>query len=132
MPRQLKPCGTNAAWERHQYRGEPVDDACEQAHLAYNRNRGRVIRARNRNAEPCTNCRKPRKAHQGARGWCQACYCRWVKAGRPVDGPPPVRPRNAGRREDYRWLRDTGETVAAAAKRVGITRETARQWEAAA
>jgi ribosomal protein L37AE/L43A len=132
MTRQLKPCGTNAAWERHCYHSEPVDDACEQAHRAYNRDRARDIRARQTDAPPCTSCGKPRKAHQGARGWCQACYCRWAKAGRPTDGPPPVRARNAGRREDYRWLRDIGEPIATAAQRVGITRETAQKWEAAA
>jgi hypothetical protein len=132
MARQLKPCGTNAAWERHRYRGEPVDDACEQAHRDYDRDRGREIRARSTDAPPCTSCGKPRRAHQGARSWCHACYCRWLKAGRPADGPPPVGPRNAGRREDYRWLREIGESLPAAAQRVGVTKETARQWEVAA
>ncbi|MUN41484.1 WhiB family transcriptional regulator [Actinomadura litoris] len=32
MTRQLKPCGTNAAWVRHKRNGEPVDEACAQAH----------------------------------------------------------------------------------------------------
>ena len=31
MPRELKPCGTAAAYRRHVRRGEPVDAACAQA-----------------------------------------------------------------------------------------------------
>lgn len=33
--RELQPCGTNAAWHRHYLHGEPIDDACRDAHLAY-------------------------------------------------------------------------------------------------
>lgn len=29
---RLKPCGTDAAYERHKRRGEPVDEACREAH----------------------------------------------------------------------------------------------------
>jgi DNA-binding transcriptional regulator YiaG len=37
----------------------------------------------------------------------------------------------AGRREDYAWLRDEQHlTVAQAAARLGVTRRTARRWEA--
>jgi len=28
---QLRPCGTPAAYNRHRYRDEPIDDACAQA-----------------------------------------------------------------------------------------------------
>lgn len=31
MPRELKPCGTAAAYRRHVRRGEPVDELCAQA-----------------------------------------------------------------------------------------------------
>lgn len=31
MARELKPCGTRAAYERHRRRGEPIDDACHEA-----------------------------------------------------------------------------------------------------
>lgn len=31
MPRELKPCGTDAAYRRHVRRGEPVDELCAQA-----------------------------------------------------------------------------------------------------
>lgn len=31
MARELKPCGTFAAYLRHKRKGEPVDDACAQA-----------------------------------------------------------------------------------------------------
>lgn len=34
----------------------------------------------------CTAChQRPRKA----RGWCNTCYMRWDRAGRPDTGPPP-------------------------------------------
>lgn len=34
----------------------------------------------------CAACAKrPRRA----RGWCNPCYMRWVRAGRPDEGPPP-------------------------------------------
>lgn len=134
--RRLRPCGTEAAYSRHRYRGEPVDDACEQAHLAYQRDWAAAARARSIDRPPCTGCGGSRKKRQGARGWCQACYCRWIKAGRPAGGPPPREKRRRSvwteRRADYRWLRDGGEPIDAAAKRVGITEKTARRWETAA
>lgn len=40
MPRDLKPCGTRAAYVRHVRRGEPVDEACAQA--ARDQKNGRV------------------------------------------------------------------------------------------
>ena len=39
-PRQLRPCGTRAAWFRHRRRGEWCE-ACDEANLAYNRERAR-------------------------------------------------------------------------------------------
>ena len=33
--RTRQPCGTNAAYQRHKARREPVDDACRRAHAAY-------------------------------------------------------------------------------------------------
>lgn len=35
MARQLQPCGTPAAYQRHRHRGEPIDDACRVAVNAY-------------------------------------------------------------------------------------------------
>ena len=132
MTHQLKPCGTEAAWQRHNYRGEPIDEACEQAHRTFKRDWERTARARSIELPPCTECRGPRKPRQGAHGWCSACYNRWLDAGRPVDGPPPVGAAVVARREDYRWLRSTGETVLGAAQRVGVAEKTARKWETAA
>jgi hypothetical protein len=34
MSRELRPCGTEAAYKRHQRRGEPVDDVCAVAERA--------------------------------------------------------------------------------------------------
>jgi len=132
VSRQLRPCGTEAARQRHRHRGEPVDEACEQAHLIYQRDWERAARARTGDLPPCTACDGPRKPRQGAHGWCSACYNRWLDAGQPTDGPPLVGATVAGRREDYRWLRSNGETVSAAAGRVGVAEKTARNWEAVA
>jgi hypothetical protein len=39
-------CGTPAAARRHRYRGEPLDEACRAAEVAYNRRRRELRRAR--------------------------------------------------------------------------------------
>ena len=31
---ELRPCGTETAYQRHRSRGEPIDDACRKAHNA--------------------------------------------------------------------------------------------------
>lgn len=36
-PRTLKPCGTYAAYRRHQRNGEPIDQACYDAYLEQQR-----------------------------------------------------------------------------------------------
>lgn len=36
----------------------------------------------------CRNCKRPGMIHR-AHGWCDGCYSRWHRAGRPDDGPPP-------------------------------------------
>lgn len=35
MPRKLKPCGSNAAYERHVRHHEPACDQCLDAHAEY-------------------------------------------------------------------------------------------------
>jgi hypothetical protein len=35
----LPECGTESAYQRHRYYGEPQDDACKEAHAAHNRAR---------------------------------------------------------------------------------------------
>lgn len=37
MKKELAPCGTPAAYQRHRRRGEEIDDACREAINAYNR-----------------------------------------------------------------------------------------------
>lgn len=45
------PCGTPAAWARHYYHGEPIDEKCRVAMNAYNRESDH--RRRRRIASPC-------------------------------------------------------------------------------
>lgn len=40
--------------------------------------------------QPCSSCGETKKILY--RGWCAACYSRWIKASRPESGPPE--PRN--------------------------------------
>lgn len=49
MARELKPCGTFAAYLRHKRKGEPVDDVCAQA--ARDQKNGRSSKARDDAAE---------------------------------------------------------------------------------
>lgn len=41
---KLKPCGTPAAWRRHQRRGEPLDDRCRKARARFDAKRDRSTR----------------------------------------------------------------------------------------
>jgi hypothetical protein len=43
MARELKPCGTVGAYNRHRYRGEPTDDACRDAWRQYTNTRRRAL-----------------------------------------------------------------------------------------
>ncbi|MFC5744783.1 hypothetical protein [Actinomadura rugatobispora] len=127
--RQLQPCGTHAAYVRHKYRGEPIDDACEAAHRAYCAAWARKARDRYPTAT-CTACERERLILRY--GWCQSCVSRWQQAGRPDTGPPPLRRMTSTRavelREDFTWLLETGESVEMAAERLGIAAGTARDW----
>lgn len=38
-PERPAPCGTERAYQRHYYRGEPIDDECREAHATYERER---------------------------------------------------------------------------------------------
>lgn len=43
MPRKLKPCGTSAAYKRHQLHGEKPCEACTEAWNAYHRDYYRLL-----------------------------------------------------------------------------------------
>lgn len=45
LPHALTPCGTHTAYMRHKRNGQPIDDACDEAERAYQRNRKRHRRA---------------------------------------------------------------------------------------
>lgn len=126
MARQLQPCGTQAAYQRHKRRNEEPCAACEEA--ARNDRRARYLAEIERagDRDPCIECggeRGPGSAH----GWCCACYHRWLRAARPEDGPPP---RPSARREEYAWLREQGTPIEEAAARAGIAVSTAViKWE---
>jgi hypothetical protein len=63
--RKVKPCGTIAAWRRHQRRGEPIDDRCRAARTRWlRRQRARARRARRHDkrkpaGSACTDARRP-------------------------------------------------------------------------
>lgn len=77
--------------------------------------------------------------------WCQRCYQRWKRAGRPADGPPQPLTRlecaaqaraayqeqTQGRREDYQDLRSWRETREQAAARLGISERTTWRYDRA-
>lgn len=142
MTRPLAPCGTDAAYQRHYRRGEPIDDACREAHNAKNGPLRRAARASE--GTPCTSCPGMRKPYTGlpSKDWCQNCYDRWKRAGRPADGPPPPpanpsepgaeanRRKSAERRQEYYDLRDLmGFTPEQAASDIDISPRTARKWD---
>lgn len=93
------------------------------------------------NPTPCTACDTGAPVH--ARGWCRGCYVRWLRAGRPDDGPPRrldhaehitrlTAGHSAARRariEDFGFLRADGLSIAAAAARVGVTERTGWDYE---
>ena len=69
-----------------------------------------------------------------ARGLAGACYHRWLYRGKPEVVPPPGQKGNDGKRqdrlEDFAELRQWGESLAAAAMRLGVCRRTAERYEA--
>jgi len=58
--------------------------------------------------------------HQG-NGYITACYHRWRRAGFPPEGPPPAPISSAGFADEYRFLRDSGETHDTACDRIGVS-----------
>lgn len=67
----------------------------------------------------CRNCRRPDMIHR-AHGWCDACFSRWVRAGKPEDGPPPVG-----------WVAPVDELIVASAVRGERPMLTPRERRAA-
>ncbi|MBA9003759.1 hypothetical protein [Thermomonospora cellulosilytica] len=104
---------------------------------------------------PTITCRCCGKTGQhGAHGWIRSCYERWLKAGRPQEGPPPpmpleeIRARSvqarrpcgpkAARMDDFVTVRltrrrENGEpiSIAEAAAAVGVSKRTAERYAAA-
>lgn len=85
-------------------------------------------------AAQCTSCgRRP----QRARGWCNTCYMRWDRAGRPNSGPPAPKHINPNIEEyvyrigEYAHLLACGESRERAAERLGVTIITARKYDQA-
>lgn len=50
MPRELAKCGTRAAYMRHKRRGEEVDQACQEANAAYQREKSGRVQDREQSA----------------------------------------------------------------------------------
>lgn len=87
----------------------------------------------------CRCCGQP-GPHKG-HGYREACWRRWVAAGRPDTGPPaPVDPADRPfrtradadtLRTKFADLRTAGHTVAAAAMQLQVSRATAYRYETA-
>ena len=68
--------------------------------------------------------------HQG-HGYITACYHRWRDAGFPADGPPPAPLRGEALRDEYQFLRSTGESHEGAVTRLRLSSQVARRLRAA-
>lgn len=72
-------------------------------------------------------------------GWRDACWRRWIEAGKPADGPPPPKPGSGGvlksreivasRLEDLALLLDVGVDKREAARRIGVSYKTVCRYE---
>lgn len=54
-------------------------------------------------ARTCASCSRQAGDYL-RRGWCNACYQRWLKHGKPRSGPPPANPRGRGLTAEDRAL----------------------------
>ena len=91
MPRPPAPCGTNSAYLRHRRRGEPVDEACLEAHR-----RTITELRRRRGVKP-----RVRGPEHGTRAAYQREWLRW----RSGEGPPPCEECRAANAEATRRYR---------------------------
>lgn len=82
----------------------------------------------------CLCCGRP--AERVRRGWSDACYTRWLRAGRPAGGPPPPTMLNTpaeatARREEYALLtRVHGLAQWEAAAVLGVSEKTVQRYAA--
>jgi len=68
------------------------------------------------------------KGQLRSRGWIRACYDRWMRAGKPEEGPPA--PGYLVNREEYAWFRYTlNVSVKRAAELAGISERTGWRYE---
>jgi len=63
------------------------------------------------------------------RTWCGACYTRWFRQGKPDAGPPSRAVTPTTLREDLAWLREQGESLETAARRIGVSVRAAAEWD---
>lgn len=76
MTRQLKPCGTVGGYSRHQWRGEPIDEACRIAWRDYHRARRAVDGAPSRcrrELAPCGTFAAAQRHRKHGEPVCDAC-----------------------------------------------------------
>jgi hypothetical protein len=88
-------------------------------------------------------CKCGQPGTYAAHDWIYPCYKRWLRAGRPAEGPPaprvapaaayaPVRAHALARLEDYVWLREELRlSLDQAAVRLHVSRRTAERYESA-
>ena len=61
-------------------------------------------------------------------GWRTACYIRWLRAGKPADGPPPPKSTREDNLTEYEVIRGTS-TPDVIAGRLGLSVHTIRGYE---
>lgn len=114
--RELQPCGTNAAYNRHRYHGEETCPPCRRASADYERWR--------KYGRPQDGPPAPRR-----RAW--TAQQRAANRDNILAAIAARIANAAGRCEDYQWLRDEqGLTREQAAERLGVTMRTAWRYEA--
>lgn len=80
--------------------------------------------------DDCRNCGNPRGPRSyGAHGYCDTCYRRWAKAGKPASGPPDPKHNLAARMEDLGFLLSVGvKDNDELARRLELRVETVRKY----
>lgn len=128
MGRDLMPCGTQAAYQRHLRQGEEPCDACRAANTAYKRSR---LFVPPRPLMPCGTAAAYRRHLRYGEEPCEACR----EAARAYDREKnkhrqPFRPAAHGSISGYQRHKNTGEPMCEPCR--AARRDYMRVWRAKA